>query len=173
MTQPADCKSLALISDLSLGLFLSMSLMSMRLWELIDLALPMLMILTCRWWYWWRSVTRCCSGLLGRLRFGGDVRRLHGYGTGGDAKRHRQHERSDQDLRPITQGVSGGAAGRRVLYRYHQLGGHPGFPEPGLADLGTTERPGVSYARQLLFGCPCNCYFKTIRFSDYNSVFHC
>ena len=45
MTSPADCKSLALISDISLGLFLSMSLMSMRLWELIDLALPMLLIL--------------------------------------------------------------------------------------------------------------------------------
>ncbi len=45
MTEPADCKSLALISDISLGLFLAMSLMSMRLWELIDLALPMLIIL--------------------------------------------------------------------------------------------------------------------------------
>ncbi len=45
MTKPADCKSLALISDISLGLFLAMSLMSMQLWSLIDLALPILLIL--------------------------------------------------------------------------------------------------------------------------------
>ncbi|CAM3535472.1 sodium/glutamate symporter [Parendozoicomonas haliclonae] len=48
MTDPADCKSLALISDISLGLFLSMSLMSMQLWSLIDLALPILLILACQ-----------------------------------------------------------------------------------------------------------------------------
>ncbi|MCL6270230.1 sodium/glutamate symporter [Sansalvadorimonas sp. 2012CJ34-2] len=45
MTKPADCKSLALISDLSLGLFLAISLMSMQLWTLVDLALPILVLL--------------------------------------------------------------------------------------------------------------------------------
>ena len=37
--------SLALVSDLSLGLFLSMSLMSLQLWMLADLAGPMLLLL--------------------------------------------------------------------------------------------------------------------------------
>lgn len=43
---PARTKSLALMSDLSLGLFLTMSLMSMQLWNIIDLAGPLLIILT-------------------------------------------------------------------------------------------------------------------------------
>jgi len=36
---------LALVSDLSLNLFLAMSLMSLQLWTLIDLALPILFLL--------------------------------------------------------------------------------------------------------------------------------
>ena len=38
--------TLALLSDFSLGLFLAMSLMSLQLWTLIDLALPILLLLT-------------------------------------------------------------------------------------------------------------------------------
>ena len=37
--------TLALVSDLSLGLFLAMSLMSLQLWTLVDLALPILLLL--------------------------------------------------------------------------------------------------------------------------------
>lgn len=42
---PANTPSLALISDVSLGLFLSMSLMSLQLWTLIDLAGPIAILL--------------------------------------------------------------------------------------------------------------------------------
>jgi len=42
---PTGTPSLALFSDLSLGLFLSMSLMSLKLWTLIDLAGPILLLL--------------------------------------------------------------------------------------------------------------------------------
>ncbi|WNF13857.1 sodium/glutamate symporter [Microcystis aeruginosa] len=42
---PANTSSLALISDVSLGLFLSMSLMSLQLWTLIDLAGPIAILL--------------------------------------------------------------------------------------------------------------------------------
>jgi len=42
---PANTSSMALIADLSLGLFLAMSLMSLELWTLIDLAGPVLLIL--------------------------------------------------------------------------------------------------------------------------------
>lgn len=41
---PSETPSLALISDISLGLFLSMSLMSIQLWAILDLALPVLLI---------------------------------------------------------------------------------------------------------------------------------
>ncbi|MDB9432656.1 sodium/glutamate symporter [Microcystis aeruginosa] len=42
---PANTPSLALISDVTLGLFLSMSLMSLQLWTLIDLAGPIAILL--------------------------------------------------------------------------------------------------------------------------------
>jgi ESS family glutamate:Na+ symporter len=42
---PCRTPSLALIADVSLGIFLAMSLMSMQLWALIDLAAPILTIL--------------------------------------------------------------------------------------------------------------------------------
>lgn len=45
MAWPARTRALALISDFSLGLFLSMSLMSMQLWTIADLAGPLLLIL--------------------------------------------------------------------------------------------------------------------------------
>lgn len=43
---PTGTPTLALLSDFSLGLFLAMSLMSLQLWALIDLALPILLLLT-------------------------------------------------------------------------------------------------------------------------------
>jgi ESS family glutamate:Na+ symporter len=42
---PAGTRSLALVSDVSLGVFLAMSLMSLKLWTIIDLAGPILAIL--------------------------------------------------------------------------------------------------------------------------------
>ncbi len=43
---PTGTPALALVSDFCLGLFLAMSLMSLQLWTLIDLALPILLLLT-------------------------------------------------------------------------------------------------------------------------------
>ncbi len=42
---PARTKALAVVSDFSLGLFIAMSLMGMQLWELADLAGPLLIIM--------------------------------------------------------------------------------------------------------------------------------
>jgi ESS family glutamate:Na+ symporter len=42
---PTNTTTLSLVSDYSLGLFLSMSLMSLQLWTLIDLALPIVLLL--------------------------------------------------------------------------------------------------------------------------------
>ncbi len=46
MKWPARTRALALVSDFSLGLFLTMSLMSMKLWEIASLAGPLLVILS-------------------------------------------------------------------------------------------------------------------------------
>jgi ESS family glutamate:Na+ symporter len=45
LSWPARSQSLGLISDIALGVFLAMSLMSMQLWTLVDLAIPVLSIL--------------------------------------------------------------------------------------------------------------------------------
>jgi ESS family glutamate:Na+ symporter len=45
MHWPTGTSSLALVSDLSLSLFLAMSLMSLQLWTLVDLAGPILLLL--------------------------------------------------------------------------------------------------------------------------------
>lgn len=45
ITWPTGTPTLALISDLSLGLFLAMSLMSLHLWSLLDLAGPIILLL--------------------------------------------------------------------------------------------------------------------------------
>ena len=42
---PARTKALAVVSDFSLGLFIAMSLMSMQLWSIADLAGPLLILL--------------------------------------------------------------------------------------------------------------------------------
>lgn len=45
LSWPTGTPTLALLSDFSLGLFLAMSLMSLQMWTLIDLALPILLLL--------------------------------------------------------------------------------------------------------------------------------
>ena len=45
MKWPARSKSLAVISDLALGIFLTMSLMGLQLWVVAELAAPMMVIL--------------------------------------------------------------------------------------------------------------------------------
>ncbi|MEM9880268.1 MAG: sodium/glutamate symporter [Pseudomonadota bacterium] len=45
---PARTRSLAIVSDYSLSVFLAMSLMSMQLWVLADLGLPLIAILLCQ-----------------------------------------------------------------------------------------------------------------------------
>ncbi len=42
---PTNTPTLALVSDIALGLFLAMSLMSLQLWSLADLALPLILVL--------------------------------------------------------------------------------------------------------------------------------
>lgn len=76
---PAGTRSLALVSDLSLGVFLAMSLMSLQLWTIVDLAGPILAILAAQtvlallfaWFVVFRAMGRdyeaavICSGFAG------------------------------------------------------------------------------------------------------------
>ena len=48
LKSPIGSPALAVISDISLGLFMAMSLMSLQLWILIELAIPLLAMLACQ-----------------------------------------------------------------------------------------------------------------------------
>nr|VXZ90760.1 Glutamate permease [Klebsiella pneumoniae] len=48
-----------MLGNVSLSLFLAMALMSLKLWELASLALPMIIIRRCRRWRW--RCMRCSS----------------------------------------------------------------------------------------------------------------
>jgi ESS family glutamate:Na+ symporter len=63
---PTRTPAMGLIADISLGTFLAMSLMSMQLWTLIDLALPILTILTAQFVVVGAISLFVVFGLLGR-----------------------------------------------------------------------------------------------------------
>ena len=63
---PTGSPSLALIADLALGLFLSMSLMSLQLWTLLEIAGPLFAILAAQIIVAWLLMSVVVFGLLGR-----------------------------------------------------------------------------------------------------------
>ena len=52
-------RAVSVLGNVSLSLFLAMALMSLKLWELASLALPMIIIRRCRRWRW--RCMRCSS----------------------------------------------------------------------------------------------------------------
>ena len=57
-------KAIELISDVSLGLFLTMAMMSLRIWELYDLAIPLIVILALPCWAKIMMLLSCVPDLL-------------------------------------------------------------------------------------------------------------
>lgn len=113
-------REVSVLGNVSLSLFLAIALMSLKLWDLASLALPIFIILAapdighgavCDF----RDVqdhgqSLRCSRLGGRaLRFW----------VGRHADGHRQHAGSDAALWAFTDSISGGADGGSVLHRYH------------------------------------------------------
>jgi hypothetical protein len=123
---PSRTPAMALIADISLGTFLAMSLMSMQLWTLIDLALPILTILAAQF------VVVAALSLLVVFRFLGrsyDAAVVSagfgGYALGATPGGHGQHVSGDHPLWRFAHGVHYRAAGRRLLYRPGQCPDDP------------------------------------------------
>ncbi|MEB3734402.1 sodium/glutamate symporter [Halopseudomonas pachastrellae] len=116
-----DERPIQLVGDLSLQLFLGMSLIS----------LPLLSLQGAFGRDWYHAVdsggvdypVHRLSGFSAagaQLRCGLYQRRVYRYGLGRHAGRHCQHGCTDQPLWPQPQGLSGDSAVGRLLYRYRQ-----------------------------------------------------
>ena len=122
---PARTPSMALIADIALGTFLAMSLMSMQLWTLIDLAGPILAILTAQLALAvFVALVRPVPADGQKLRCGGDGGRIRRRIPGFDSDRHGQYGRGHPAFRGIAPGVHHRAAGFRLFYRPCQRRAH-------------------------------------------------
>ena len=123
MQWPTRSRALALISDLSLNVFLAMSLMSMQLWTLGGLGLALVAVLalqTRRGGRLYRLRRLPADGA--NLRGGGDLGRVHRHRARRDADFDRQHDRGHQAARRLSARLHHPAAGLGLLHRHRQRG---------------------------------------------------
>ncbi len=110
------------LGSVALSLFLVLALMTLRLWELAGLALPMVVILAAQvaliaavCWPVFRMMGRDYDAA---VMSGG----LCGFMLGHDGQRDGQHGGAGRPLRSGAAGLSRRADGRRLLHRLHQRG---------------------------------------------------
>lgn len=117
MPQPEDSRSLALISDLSLGLFLAISLMSLQLWTLADLGLPIFLMLLAQ-----VAVVLLWSGIVvframeGELRRCGYVVRLYWLSLRRNANYDREYDGCYPTLWSLATSIYYRTVNRRIFY---------------------------------------------------------
>ncbi len=100
-----------------LSIFLALALSSLKLWELVDLALPMIICLLLQCVV---SVQRHGPRLRGRRH----VRRLHRLRHGRDFQRHGQHAGGHQEVWPRSGRLLRHPHGWRYVHRLLQCGAH-------------------------------------------------
>ena len=109
----------------ALSLFLVMALMTLRLWDLVGLAVPLVIMLAAqvdrhRSGRGWARLPGDGRGLRGR----GHVRRLRRLHARDDGQRDGQHGSAGSAIRPGAEGLPRRADGRRILHRLHQRAHH-------------------------------------------------
>ena len=139
--------AVALLGNVSLSLFLAMALMTLRLWELTSLALPMVILLVAQ--------TTLMVVYAGVRHIPADGRELRRGGARGrplrlrarrDADRDRQHAGGHRTLRPVASRVRDRADGQRILHRYRERARDQTVPRA--ADLRLRSVRGCPLARQ-------------------------
>jgi sodium--glutamate symport carrier gltS len=109
-------RAVSVLGNVCLSLFLAMALMSLKLWELASLALPMVAILAVQAVYGAVRHVRDLAHDGQKLRCGGAGGGSLRVWSGGNPNGYRQHAGDHRTVRAIAHGVSGGADGRGVLY---------------------------------------------------------
>ncbi|SQC57897.1 Sodium/glutamate symport protein [Klebsiella pneumoniae] len=117
-------RAVSVLGNVSLSLFLAMALMSLKLWELASLALPMIIILAVQ------ALAMALYAVFVTYRMMGKKLRCRGAGSralrvwpGGNADGDRQYAGDYRPFRAIAYGLPGSADGGGVLYRYRQRAG--------------------------------------------------
>ena len=117
--------------EISLNLFLVMSLMAMNLLALASAAGPLLAIVLVQMLVITLFVVQVIFRGDGQgLRRRGDLFRVRRPGPRCDTCGHRQHERHHGQIRAFAKGFSRGPADRRFLHRHPQRRCHPRLPVP-------------------------------------------
>ena len=120
------------LGTIALSLFLAMALMSLRLWELLDLALPMLVILTAQVTMMAAFAYFVTFRFMGRdydaaVMAGGHC----GFGLGATPNAVANMEAIVERFGPAPRAFLVAADGRRVLHRLHQRHDHHGVHQLG------------------------------------------
>ncbi|VEA74316.1 glutamate permease [Salmonella enterica subsp. arizonae] len=117
-------RAVSVLGNVSLSLFLAMALMSLKLWELASLALPMLAILVVQTIFMALYAIFVTWRMMGKNYDAAVLAAGHcGFGLGRNADRHCQYAGDYRPFWPLAYGVPGRADGRRVFYRYRQCAG--------------------------------------------------
>jgi hypothetical protein len=133
---PSRTPALALIAEVALGVFLAMSLMSMELWSLADLAGPLFLALAVQALLAVAFAAFVAFRALD-LRCRRHLRRADRVRSRRDADGDGEHDRSDPAAWRLTRGISDRTARRRVLSGPPEYPGHSPLSQP---DLMTTRR---------------------------------
>jgi glutamate:Na+ symporter, ESS family len=127
---PSRTPALALIAEVSLGVFLAMSLMSMQLWALADLAGPLFVELSLQLVLALLFALLVVFRVLGRNYDAAVISAgFIGFGLGATPTAMANMTAVNPAARRLARRVPGRPAGRRVLHRSAEHGRHP--PVPG------------------------------------------
>ena len=114
------------IGGISLSLFLGMAMITLKLWQLADLAGPLVVLLAGQTVF-----------ILPRLRRRGTGVRHLRFRYGGHPQRHGQHAGGLREVRPLHQGVPYHPAGGQSVCGFFEQPGHHPVHQP---DLSNAER---------------------------------
>ncbi len=113
------------MDNMFLSIFLAMALAGLKLWELIDLALPMIVCLVLQCIVMFLFSYFVVFNVMGR---GYDAAVMTagfiGFAMGGDLERDGQHAGRDEEIRPFAGGILCHSNGRRHVHRLFQRRAH-------------------------------------------------
>ena len=129
------------LGNVALSLFLVLALMTLRLYEIVHVALPLIIIVVVQVASSWLSPSGRLPHDGARLRRRGDRERLLRLHAWHDGERHGQHGGDRRTLWARPAGVPGGADGRRLLHRLHERAGDYGVSESAAMTISGEGRP--------------------------------
>ncbi len=120
---PTRTRAFALISDLSLNVFLAMSLMSMQLWTLGGLGPALVVVLAAQTIAAVAYILLVAFPAMGKNYDRRNLGRVHRHQPRGDSDGHRQHDVGHETAWRLCAGLHHSAAGLSLLHRHRKRRG--------------------------------------------------